>query len=341
MSANFANPTLTSTYANFVTEVKERDTDLALGFDPAFVTPTNLPTNAIRWSSAASKWQKWNGTTWGDLATTYAIAISGNAGTATKLATARSINGIDFDGSAAISVNLNNSVTFQGGGAGSASGTAFNGVVGVTISYNSIGALGLPGGTLTGKLNTVASAVGTAGFGLPHGAAPTTPANGDLWSTTAALFARINGATKTLAFTDSSISGNAANITGIAAVANGGHGANTAAQGLINLGERTSATGSGTTPSGTTAQRDGTPAVGYFRFNTTLTKFEGYNGAAWGAVGGGATGGGSDDVFVENGQTVTTNYSITSGKNAMSAGPVTVGSGIIVTVPVGSSWVIV
>ena len=341
MSANFANPTLTSTYANFVTEVKERDTDLALGFDPAFVTPTNLPTNAIRWNSVATKWQKWNGTTWGDLATTYAIAISGNAGTATKLATARSINGIDFDGSAPISVNLNNSVTFQGGGTGSASGTAFNGVVGVTISYNSIGALGLPGGTLTGKLNTVASAAGTAGFGLPHGAAPTTPANGDLWSTTAALFARINGATKTLAFTDSSITGTAANITGIAAVANGGSGASTAAQALINLGQRTSATGSVTTPSGTTAQRDASPLTGYFRFNTSLTKFEGYNGAAWGAVGGGATGGGSDDIFVENGQTVTTNYSITAGNNAMSSGPITIASGVTVTVPSGSAWTVV
>lgn len=341
MSANFANPTLTSTYANFVTEVKERDADLALGFDPAFVTPTNLPTNAIRWNSVATKWQKWNGTAWGDLAATYAIAISGNAGTATTLATARTINGVSFNGSANISVNTATALTLSDAGAGAATGTTFNGGTAQTISYNSIGALGLPGGTMTGKINTVASAVGTAGFGLPHGVAPTTPANGDLWSTTAALFARINGATKTLAFTDSNITGTAGNITGIAAVANGGSGASTAAQALINLGERTSATGSGTTPSGTTAQRDGSPLTGYFRFNTTLTKFEGYNGAAWGAVGGGATGGGSDDIFVENGQTVTTNYSITSGKNAMSAGPITVGSGIIVTVPVGSSWVIV
>jgi hypothetical protein len=341
MSANFANPTLTSTYANFVTEVKERDTDLALGFDPAFVTPTNLPTNAIRWSSAVNKWQKWNGTAWGDLTATFAIAISGNAGTATTLTTARTINGVSFNGSANISVNNVAAVTFNNAGIGAASGTTFDGGTAQTISFNSIGALGLPGGTMTGKINTVASAVGTAGFGLPHGAAPTTPVNGDLWTTTAGLFARVNAVTKTLAFTDSTITGNAANITGIAAVANGGHGASTAAQGLINLGARTSATGSNATPSGTTAQRDGTPAVGFFRFNTTLTKFEGYNGAAWGAVGGGATGGGSDDIFVENGQTVTTNYSITSGKNAMSAGPVTVGSGIIVTVPVGSSWVIV
>lgn len=58
--------------------------------------------------------------------------------------------------------------------------------------------LTLAGGTLTGLLVTVASATGGAGFRLPHGTAPTSPVNGDLWSTTAALFARLNGATRTI-----------------------------------------------------------------------------------------------------------------------------------------------
>ena len=51
-------------------------------------------------------------------------------------------------------------------------------------------------------------------------------------------------------------------------------------------------------PSGTTAQRDGSPAVGMFRHNSTLNQFEGYNNGAWGAIGGGAgaTGGGTDAV---------------------------------------------
>jgi hypothetical protein len=56
---------------------------------------------------------------------------------------------------------------------------------------------------------------------------------------------------------------------------------------------------------------------------------------------GGATGGGTDKVFYENGQTVTTNYSISVGKNAMSAGPITVNNGITVTVPSGANWSIV
>lgn len=103
----------------------------------------------------------------------------------------------------------------------------------------------------------------------------------------------------------------------------------------------TGATGSAELPSGTTAQRDVTPAAGYIRFNTTDTSFEGYNGSAWGAIGGGASGGGSDKIFYENDQTVTTDYTITTNKNAMTAGPITVNSGVTVTVPSGSTWTIV
>jgi len=103
---------------------------------------------------------------------------------------------------------------------------------------------------------------------------------------------------------------------------------------------KTSDTGSAVIPTGTQAQRDGTPAAGYFRFNSDITKFEGYNGSAWGSVGGGATGGGSDEIFIENGQTVTTNYTLTTNKNAMSVGPISINSGVTVTVPSGSNWVV-
>lgn len=49
--------------------------------------------------------------------------------------------------------------------------------------------------TGSGKLTTAASATGTAGFSLPPGTAPTSPSNGDLWSTNAGAFIRVNGAT--------------------------------------------------------------------------------------------------------------------------------------------------
>jgi hypothetical protein len=93
-------------------------------------------------------------------------------------------------------------------------------------------------------------------------------------------------------------------------------------------------------PIGTTGERP-TGANGLVRYNSSLSTFEGYKNGAWGAIGGGATGGGSDDVFYENGQTVTTNYTLTTSKNAMSAGPVSIDSGATVTIPSGQSWSIV
>lgn len=92
-------------------------------------------------------------------------------------------------------------------------------------------------------------------------------------------------------------------------------------------------------PSGTTAQRP-TGANGYIRYNTSLNRFEGYANSAWGGIGGGATGGGSDTVFVENSLTVTTSYAIPSGKSASSVGEITLNSGVQITIPSGSRWVI-
>jgi hypothetical protein len=93
-------------------------------------------------------------------------------------------------------------------------------------------------------------------------------------------------------------------------------------------------------PVGTTGERP-TGATGYLRYNSSLGSFEGHNGTAWGSIGGGATGGSSDKIFHLNDQTVTTNYSIPSGQNAGTFGPVTVASGAVVTVPSGSTWTVV
>jgi len=68
---------------------------------------------------------------------------------------------------------------------------------------------------------------------------------------------------------------------------------------------------------------------------------------SWSKAGGGATGGGTDAIFHENGNTVTTSYTIgttlgdTANCNAMSAGPVSVNSGVVVTIESGSSWVVI
>jgi len=93
-------------------------------------------------------------------------------------------------------------------------------------------------------------------------------------------------------------------------------------------------------PKGTTAERPAVPVEGEIRYNTTTDQFEGYQGGAWGQLGGGATGGGGDEVFVENARTVTTNYTLSTGKSAESVGPITIDSGVTVTIPSDERWVI-
>ena len=63
-------------------------------------------------------------------------------------------------------------------------------------------------------------------------------------------------------------------------------------------------------------------------------------GLTWAEPAAGAKGGGTDKVFWENDQTVDTDYTITTSQNAMTAGPITISSGITVTVPSGSTWII-
>jgi hypothetical protein len=160
--ANHNLPTLASTYANFVTEMDARMDDISIGFDPAFTTvgnpnyspsltpPTNIITGTIRWVSSSNKWEKWSGLSWADLASTYAINISGTAAAATQLAASKNINGVPFNGSDNISINLVNALTINNAGLGVASDSTFNGSAAITISYNSVGAPSVSGANATG-----------------------------------------------------------------------------------------------------------------------------------------------------------------------------------------------
>jgi hypothetical protein len=80
------------------------------------------------------------------------------------------------------------------------------------------------------------------------------------------------------------------------------------------------------------------------RYNSDLLAMEAYVNGAWGSVGGGATGGGTDHVFNNNGFTVTSNYVIPSGMSTITVGDsngnVTINSGVTVTVSSGSRWVV-
>ena len=92
-------------------------------------------------------------------------------------------------------------------------------------------------------------------------------------------------------------------------------------------------------PTGTTANRPNASSSdkGLFRFNTTDDVFEGWDGSAWGAVGGGNT---TSNGLYEHAHTISENYTIGTNNNAISAGPVSVNGGVSVTVPSGSTWVV-
>ena len=83
-------------------------------------------------------------------------------------------------------------------------------------------------------------------------------------------------------------------------------------------------TGSLKVPTGTSVQRAGTG----IRYNTTFGQYEGYdiNTSQWSSIGGGATGSAGNQVFYENDQVITANYTIPADKNASTTGPITIES---------------
>ena len=233
---------------------------------------------------------------------------SGNAATATKLATARTIAGVSFDGSANISLN-NNAIT---NGAGYITATLTNEQV-----QDIVGAM-VSGNTESGISVTYQDSDGTLDFSV-------TSQTDNNFTTTlknkldgiAAGATNVtnnnqltNGAGYLTSVSTSDIADNAVNLNKLSDLDNG------------RILARVSS-GSGNPEAATAAQ-----------IRTLLN-------VADGATAGGATGGGSDEVFYENDQTVTTNYTITNGKNAMAAGPITINSGVTVTVGSGETLTIV
>jgi hypothetical protein len=104
---------------------------------------------------------------------------------------------------------------------------------------------------------------------------------------------------------------------------------------IVSLNGKTGATGPEGGPIGATGS---TGPIGPAGGPTGAT---GATGPIGPSGGGGATGAGTDAIFWENDQNVTTNYTISTNKNAMTAGPITVNAGVVVTVPSGSTWTVV
>lgn len=103
--ANWALPTLSDSYTNFLTYLDARLDDAAIQFRSGTVTPTNIPIDTVRWNSTSFKWEKATTTAgaWADLATSNTYGITATA--ANTLATARTI---------ALSSDVTGSVSFNG-----------------------------------------------------------------------------------------------------------------------------------------------------------------------------------------------------------------------------------
>lgn len=98
-----------------------------------------------------------------------------------------------------------------------------------------------------------------------------------------------------------------------------------------------SGTGQVKVPAGTTAERSGSPVNGMLRYNSETGQFEGYASSAWGSIGGGGQAGGA---ILINETTATQSYTIASGENGLSVGPVSVASGVTITVSSGQRWLV-
>lgn len=101
------------------------------------------------------------------------------------------------------------------------------------------------------------------------------------------------------------------------------------------------ATGGVSIPAGTTAQRPTANVAGTFRYNSDFADFEIYTDTVtdWKRITG-ARGGSTDKIFWENGTNVTANYTISTGYNAGTFGPITINNNVAITIPDGSSWTV-
>lgn len=106
---------------------------------------------------------------------------------------------------------------------------------------------------------------------------------------------------------------------------------------------QTSPSGAASLPYGTNAERPALPDEFAFRGSEETNDLEVFRNGFWRPVGA-PKGGGSDTVFLETSYTVTTDYTITAGKSAITIpdanGNVTVSAGVTITIPTGSVWVI-
>ena len=121
---------------------------------------------------------QWNGSAWTP------TTLGAGTGTITGVTAGNGLSGGGTTGT--VTLDLSAPVSIANGGTSAVTAPA---------ALTALGALPIAGGTMTGKITAIASANGGTGLTLPHGTNPLTSVNGDLWTTTTGLFARINGTT--------------------------------------------------------------------------------------------------------------------------------------------------
>lgn len=333
-----AQATTATTQATTATTKASEATTSATNAAASATSASTSATTATAQAATATT-QAATATTQAATATTQATSAAGSSlaasNSATNAAGSATTANIRASDATAAANTATTQATNASGSATAADGSATSAGTSATSAINSATS------AATSNTNAGASASSAANSASNAATSATSASGSATTATTQATTATTQATNASASATAAAASATSASTSATAAASSASAAASSAASiDIATYVRRDSATGAATVPAGTTAQRPGTVAVGQFRFNSTLGKFEGYNGAAWGAVGGGATGGSSDAVFVENDRAVTANYTITASKNAMSTGPITVNSGITVTVPTGSRWVV-
>lgn len=164
MATDFNKPVVTDNYAVMLPAIAQAHKDLAMMLEPTLTsTSTNLPTGAVRWNATTVRWERYNGSSWVTLPAAgnnvYAISISGNAATTTALATARTIGGVSFNGTANINLPGVNTAGNQNtsGNAATATKLATARTIG-GVSFDGTANINLPGVNTTGNQNTTGNA---------------------------------------------------------------------------------------------------------------------------------------------------------------------------------------
>ena len=247
-----------------------------------------------------------------------AASATGNAGSATILQTARTIAGVSFDGSANISLDTSN-ITEDSSYLYYTDARA-NSAIDARVNKAFVDALNVVAASATGNAGSatvLANARTIAGVSF-DGSANITLDTADITEDASALYftnARARSAISvsgSLAYNSSTgvLSFTQRTDAEVQALITAGTGVSVSS-GAVSIGQAVATsdsptfsnltlngTGSVKVPSGTTGQRDGSPANGMFRYNTTDAQFEGYADGAWGAIAG--SGGGSSAMETNN-----------------------------------------